>query len=290
MGPARGNMISGPSGTIYAIDFVRKMQGKSQAALIEASDHEQYVVKWMHGPRSTIGVRLEALRNSIYQYLGLPVSSWTTIDIPDQLIDAHPEMWISSPKGLVRPDAGIHFASRFVSSPSGAFYEFLPSRMFTRVTNRADFWGAYAADVWTERFEIRQAVFVPDESPSNLRAVFIDHGSSFALLGSKEVARLTSCLYSDRLIYPESEMVTGLHDWIEHIRKNGHAAVAHAHETLPPEWITASVIEKESRLIDRIQDLRDILFPSISRFSSPASRKTGRSCSVRVLLRVGKVL
>ena len=38
-------MISGPSGTIYAIDFVRKMQGKSQAALIEASDHEQYVVK-----------------------------------------------------------------------------------------------------------------------------------------------------------------------------------------------------------------------------------------------------
>jgi hypothetical protein len=283
-------MISGRSSTVSAIDFVRKMQGKSQAALIKASDHEQYVVKWMHGPRSTISVRLEALRNSVYQYLGLPVSTWTTIDIPDELLKAHPEMWISTPKGIIRPDAGIHFASRLVSPPGGAFYEFLPTRMFSRVTNRSDFWGAYAADVWTERFEIRQALFVPDEAPSSLRAIFIDHGSSFALLGSKEVARLTSCLYSDRLIYPESEMVTGLHDWIEHIRKNGHAAIAHAHDSLPPEWITSSVVEKENRLLDRIQDLRDIMFPSISRFSSAASRKTGRCCSVRVLLRAGTVL
>jgi len=226
----------------------------------------------------------------VYQYLGLPVSTWTTIDIPDELLDAHPEMWISTPKGMIRPDAGIHFASRLVSPPGGAFYEFLPDRMFSRVTNRSDFWGAYAADVWTERFEIRQALFVPDEAPSSLRAIFIDHGSSFALMGSKEVARLTSCLYSDRLIYPESEMVTGLHDWIEHIRKNGHAAVSQAHDSLPPEWITSSVVEKENRLLDRIQDLRDIMFPSISRFSSAASRKTGRCCSVRVLLRAGTVL
>lgn len=283
-------MISGPSGTVCAIDFVRKMQGKSQAALIRANDHEQYIVKWMHGPRSTVSVRLEALRNSVYQYLGLPVSTWATIDIPDDLIDAHPEMWISTPKGLARPDAGIHFASRMVSAPGGAFYEFLPTRLFSRVTNRSDFWGAYAADVWTERFEIRQAVFVPDEAPSTLRAVFIDHGSSFALLGSKEVARLTSCLYSDRLIYPESEMVTSLHDWIEHIRKNGNDAVAHAHDVLPSEWRTASVIEKEARLLERIPDLRDIIFPSVSRFSSAASRKTGRTCNIRVLLRAGRIL
>jgi hypothetical protein len=54
--------------------------------------------------------------------------------------------------------------------------------------------------------------------------------------------------------------------------------------------VTASVVEKESRLMERIQDLRDIIFPSISRFSSAASRKTGRSCNLRVLLRVGKIL
>jgi hypothetical protein len=91
-------------------------------------------------------------------------------------------------------------------------------------------------------------------------------------------------------MYPEAEMVTTLHDWIEHIRKNGHAAVAHAHDTLPPDWITASVIEKESRILERIQDLRDIIFPSVSRYSAPASSKTGRACNVRVLLRAGKIL
>jgi hypothetical protein len=283
-------MISGPSGAVAAINFVRKMQGKSQAALIEASDHQQYVVKWMHGPRSTVRVRVEALRNSIYQNLGLPVSTWIPIEIPDELIDAHPEMWIHTQSGMIRPQAGIHFASRMISAPPGSFYEFLPVRLFPNVTNRSDFWGAYAADVWTQRFEIRQAVFVPGEGPSRMNAIFIDHGSSFGLMGTKEVARLTSCLYSDRGIYLESEMVHDLHHWIEQIRHFGHAAVAKAHDGLPPDWIAASVQQTAARFIDRIPELQEIIFPSISRFSSPANSETRKPCSVRVLVRAGRIL
>ncbi|HEY6489613.1 MAG: hypothetical protein WCC26_00495 [Terracidiphilus sp.] len=283
-------MIKGPSGTISAVDFVRKMPGKSQAALINASDHEQYFVKWMHGPRSTVSVQLEALRNSVYQFLGLPVSSWTTIDIPDELIDAHPEMWIYSASGMIRPHGGVHFASHLVSARDGLFYEYLPERLFPRVTNRSDFWGAYAADVWTERFDIRQAVFVPDQAPCSLRAVFIDHGSSFALMTSKDKARLTSCLYTDRHIYLESEMVNDLHDWIEEIRRNGHSAVARALESLPHDWLCTSVTEKAERYVDRIQELKEIIFPSISRFSSASMKKTRKLCTVRVLLRAGQIL
>jgi hypothetical protein len=283
-------MITGPSGTVSAVDFVRKMPGKSQAALIKASDHEQYIVKWMHGPRSTVSVRLEALRNSVYQYLGLPVSSWTTIEIPEDVIDAHPEMWIQSPSGLVRPGAGVHFASRQVAAPDGVFYEYLPERLFPKVTNRSDFWGAYAADVWTERFDIRQAVFVPDQAPCSLRAVFIDHGSSYALMTSKDKARLTACLYKDRSIYLESEMVNDLHDWIEEIRRHGHGAVARAIESLPGDWISTAVVEKAERFVERIQELKEIIFPPISRFSSAAMKKSRKHCTVRVLLRAGQIL
>jgi hypothetical protein len=283
-------MITGPSGTISAVDFVRKMPGKSQAALIKASDHEQYIVKWMHGPRSTVSVRLEALRNSIYQYMGLPVSSWTPIEITDELIDMHPEMWINAPGGKIRPDGGIHFASRLVSAADGVFYEYLPERLFPSVINRSDFWGAYAADVWTERFDIRQAVFVPDQAPRSLRAVFIDHGSSYALMTSKDKARLTSCLYTDRRIYLESEMVNDLHDWIEEIRRHGHASVARAVESLPTDWISASVAEKAERCVARIQELKEIIFPSISRFSSVSATKSKKHCTVRVLLRAGHIL
>jgi hypothetical protein len=283
-------MIKGPSGTISAVEFVRKMPGKSQAALIKASDHEQYFVKWLCSPRSAVSVELEALRNSAYQFLGLPVSTWTTIDIPDELIDAHPEMWLITPPGVTRPRAGLHFASRLVPARDGIFYEYLPERLFPSVTNRSDFWGAYAADVWTERFDIRQAVFVPDHAPRSLRAVFIDHGTSFALLTSKDKARLTSCLYSDRRIYHESEMVNDLHDWIEEIRRHGHGAVARALESLPPEWVSTAVTEKAEHFVDRIQELKEIIFPSISRFSSASMKKSRRHCSVRVLLRAGQIL
>ncbi|HUB28202.1 MAG TPA: hypothetical protein VL967_00845 [Terracidiphilus sp.] len=283
-------MISGSSGTVSATDFVRKMAGKSQAALLTANDHEQYIVKWMHGPRSTVSVRLEALRNSIYQFLGLPVSNWTTIEIPDELIDAHPEMWIYSPSGMIRPDAGIHFASRLVTAPHGTFYEYLPERLFPSVSNRSDFWGAYAADVWTERFDVRQAVFIPDLGPTSLKAIFIDHGSSYALMTSRDAARLTSCLFSNRNIYLESEMVNDLHDWIEEIRRHGHAAVARALQSLPPDWITNTIAEKAERYVDRIQELKEIIFPSISRFSSAAMKKSRKHCTVRVLLRAGQIL
>jgi hypothetical protein len=283
-------MISGSSGTISAVDFVRKMPGKSQAALIKASDHEQYFVKWLDSPRGTLSVQLEALRNSVYQFLNLPVSTWTTIDIPDELIDAHREMWITTPAGIVRPRAGIHFASRLVPARDGVFYEYLPERMFPSVTNRSDFWGAYAADVWTERFDIRQAVFVPDRAPRSLHAVFIDHGTSFGLLTSKDRARLTSCLYTDRRIYQEAEMVNDLHDWIEEIRRHGHGAVARALESLPGEWISVSITEKAEHFVDRIQMLKEIIFPSISRFSSASMKKSRRHCTVRVLLRAGQIL
>ena len=91
--------------TVSAIDFVHMNRGKSQTALMEASDHHQYVVKWMNGARSTICVRMEALRNSVYQLMGLPVSSWTTIEVSDPLIEAYPEMRLASTLGRVRPAA-----------------------------------------------------------------------------------------------------------------------------------------------------------------------------------------
>lgn len=283
-------MITGPSGIVAATEFVRKMPGKSQAALIKASDREQYIVKWMYGPRSTTSVRLEALRNSVYQYLGLPVSAWCPIEIPEDLIDEHPQMWINTSTGVIRPNPGLHFASRLLSSRDGVFYEYLPERLFSNVANRSDFWGAYAADVWTERFDIRQAVFVPDQAPGSLRAVFIDHGSAFALMTSKEAARLTSCLYSNRRIYPETETVNNLHDWIEGIRRHGYAAVARAIESLPSSWISSTVAEKADKFVERIQDLREIIFPSISRFSSKASKTSRKHCTVHVVLRAGQIL
>ena len=43
-----------PSGAVSATQFIRRMRGKSQAPLIEASDTFLYVVKWIFGKRAVI--------------------------------------------------------------------------------------------------------------------------------------------------------------------------------------------------------------------------------------------
>jgi hypothetical protein len=277
-GIAGGYVKSNSVSTVSAIDFVRMNRGKSQTALVEASDHHQYVVKWMNGARSTICVRMEALRNSIYQLMGLPVSSWTTIEIPDELIEAYPEMRLTSALGRVRPAAGIHFGSRVVCDPPLRSYETLPAELYSRVRNRSDFWGAYALDVWTERYDDRQAVFAHGEDSLDLMAVFIDHGNSVRSLEPTVRPSFASCLFPDRRIYLEHEMMDVVEEWIARIQQHGQTAIATAYAQLPADWKTASVEALSHQFIRRIADLPEVIFPSISAarpqqvFAKPAAR------------------
>jgi hypothetical protein len=275
--------------TISATDFIQKLHGRSQALLVEGNDQHKYVVKWMQGPRATVGVRLEALRSSIYQAIGLPVSQWTQVTVTDELIDAYPEMWIDTPNGLIRPEAGIQYGTRLVGDSGGPSFESLPYAMYPRVKNRSDFWGAYVADVWTERFEPRQAVFVRSDGPSSLKAVFIDHGCSIASLGSKHRTHLTSCLYPDRRIYIESQMIDDLHDWIDRIQRLGRTAVVQAHASLPPDWMSASVDDRADHFIERIGELQEILFPSIACVPVTGHSRQKGPLTVRVLLRTCQI-
>lgn len=283
-------MLFAPGCTISAVRFLRKMAGRSQASLFEASDGRQYVVKWMCGPNSTTSVRREALRNTIYQAIGLPVSSWTPIEIPDDLIAAYREMWIETAERLVRPQAGVHFASRLAGSPSGKCLEILPSDMFSRVSNRGDFWGAYAADIWTERFESRQAVFVPGDGHNEWKAVFIDHGCAPAGLNGGQEPQLTACLYPDRPIYPELDMIREIQGWIDQIHRLGHSAVATALQSLPSDWVSASVESMASHLVERIPRLREVIFPPLEPSPIPTRADPRRPFALHLVLRAGQVL
>lgn len=264
-------MNTSPSRTVTAIDFVHMNRGKSQTALVEASDHHQYVVKWMNGARSTICVRMEAFRNSVYQFMGLPVSTWMTIEIPEQLIDAYPEMRLGSSMGSIRPASGIHFGSRVVCDPPEPSYESLPANLYPRIRNRSDFWGAYALDVWTERYDDRQAIFTHLENSLDMHAVFIDHGNSIRSLEPNLRPGFASCLYPDKRIYVEHEMTDEIEDWIARIQRHGESAIAAAYSHLPSNWQTASVEALAHQFINRMAELPEVIFPSIAR--TPRTRK-----------------
>ncbi len=252
-----------PVSRISAIDFIRMMGGSSQAALVEADDHNQYVVKWMCEPRSTINIRTEALRNSLYQLLGLPVSSWTTIEITDRFIDEFPEMRIRSSGLTMRPAAGIHFGSRLVHDSTERLYEIVPAHWYPRVINRSDFWGAYTLDIWTERFSPRQALFQSFAASSDLIALFIDHGNSKTSSSSENHSNFGACMFPDRRIYETSEVVDVIHDWVYQIQHHGRSSIASAHDTLPSDWKTSSVDGFAHGLINRIDNLTECIFPSI---------------------------
>lgn len=252
-------MDTSPSRTVSAIDFVHMNRGKSQTALVEASDHHQYIVKWMNGARSTICVRMEAFRNSVYQLIGLPVSSWTTIEIPEQLIEAYLEMRLMSSAGSIRPAAGIHFGSRVVCDPPGRSYESLPANLYPRIRNRSDFWGAYALDVWTERYDDRQAVFGHCENSLDVNAVFIDHGNSVSSLESNLRSGFASCMYPDKRVYIENEMIDVIEEWIARIARHGQSAIAAAYAQLPSDWQTASVEALAYQFINRIEELPEVI-------------------------------
>jgi len=282
-------MCSRCSRTVSAIDFVRRLPGKSQAALVEASDHHQYVVKWMNAPRAIICLRMEALRNSVYELLGLPVSAWTPIEVSDQLIDAAPEMRIHTAIGPVRPVAGIHFASRVVCDPPETSYEALQPHLYDRVVNRLDFWGAYTLDVWTERFDVRQAVFAPSGNSGELKAFFIDHGNSSGCMRASRETGFVPCLYPDKRIYVQEEMIAVIHEWILHVQRNGRSAIQTAYERMPPDWRTASVEALGDQFTDRIRHLRDLIFPPIQRVPVKARFSGSERFPVRMLLRVGQI-
>jgi len=246
-------MGSNTNCTVSGIKFVRKFRGKSQAALIEANDNQQYVVKWMSEHGSTASPHKEAFRNSLYQVLGLPVSSWTPIEIQDQLIDSFPEMRIDSAAGPIRPAAGIYFGSRNVSHPLGRSYEVLPANWYPRVVNREDFWRAFVFDIWTERLDRRQAIFTSFGDKSDLMAVFIDHGDPSTPLKSEP--GLFPCLYPDMRVYLEFQKIEIIRDSVAQILRHGRDAVAIAHETLPSEWKSSSLDSDMKRFISRIYEL-----------------------------------
>uniref|UniRef100_E6QIL4 HipA-like kinase domain-containing protein n=1 Tax=mine drainage metagenome TaxID=410659 RepID=E6QIL4_9ZZZZ len=145
---------------VTPVRFIAKMRGGSQSTLIEASDGQQYVVKWQHNPQGSRVVLNEALGSALYKEIGLPTPQWAAIEIPDAFIDANPGMWFDTANGFVRPTAGLHFASLRMGTETQTVFEVLPSTWFTRIQNRNTFLGALVADVWSEHADSRQALFL----------------------------------------------------------------------------------------------------------------------------------
>lgn len=271
--------------TISANRLIRPLEGRSRPILVEGSDHQPYVIKWMRGLRATTGICFEAMRHSIFARIGLPVPQWLPIEVSPEFIHDYLEWDVPWNDGE-RLNPGIHFATRWVGDSERLPLEALSPESYTRISNRADFWGACVADVWTERKGPRQAVFTPGPRHGEFQAVFIDQGCSMAWMGEHADLTLSACLYPDRAIYEQSRMVAEFREWVERIERIGHAAAWDAFRSLPPLWKMPSAEEMANRLSRRAGELRETIFPFVSCIANDRSDAPKAPTSVRVYLRV----
>jgi hypothetical protein len=259
-------MDFGSGRCVEATQFIRRMRGKSRAPLVEANDGFLYVVKWLHDPKSANSIRNGALRNSIYEQIGLPITPWAAIGFSAEFFNKNRQQWLGPTRE--KPAPGYHYGSRWAGCAEKTVFEILPTTWYQRIRNRNTFWGAYVADVWTLRLAPRQAVFVEDHVSGDVRVVFIDHGSGFTIARKSNPVDIETLLYPDRRVYDDSIFSEQLLLWISQIENTGEAAVKTASRRIPPEWKNASIDAFSEFLIHRISNLRNTLHSTSPPFPS----------------------
>lgn len=160
---------------LYAVRYVRRLNGGTQAHLMQASDGDLYAVKFQNNPFSVRVLASEFLATRLGLWLGLPMAQVDVIEVPDWLINRELlRIEIDDRKRLVRCASGRQLALRYVSH----VLEPLSEVSLKYVTNRLDFVRVLPFDQWAANCDNRQAVFT-QQKKHHYRAVFIDQHNCF---------------------------------------------------------------------------------------------------------------
>jgi hypothetical protein len=237
---------------VEATGFVHKLRGGSQPALVQANDGFSYVVKFQNNFQGPNLLFNEAIGTEIFTLAGLPCPEWRTVAVSERFLARNPECWLESEHGLVKPQPGLCFGSRFLEWNDTRVLEILAGGYFSRVRNRQNFWTAWVLDVLCEHTDNRQALFVQDETRW-LDAFFIDHGH---LLGGARGAGTPfyrASRYIDPRIYSAASGADA--DGVERlVRGIDPLALAETVWQLPAGWKTATALLRFGRLMARLGD------------------------------------
>jgi hypothetical protein len=240
--------------------YCRNLRGGSQPILVQASDGFLYVVKFNNNPQGPNLAFNEGSGSELYSAAGLPGSHWKPLIVTNSFLDQHPECWLQTSEGILRPAAGVCFGSRFLGETGAQLLEILPSVGFKRIVNHNNFWLAWMIDICACHSDHRQALFIaaPDHC---LSAVFFDHGHIFAGPSGTHRPQFLASQYLDPRIYQtvSSTYLFGcqkvaLQIDVEHLWQKMLS--------LPDEWKTKSALEGFAQCLRRLSDanlLRNIV-------------------------------
>jgi hypothetical protein len=232
--------------------YVRLLRGGSQPFLAQASDGFHYVVKFTNNPQGGNLSFNESAGNELFTACGLPVAAWKPLLLTDDFIDSNPDCWMRTPEGVLRPNAGLCFGSRYLGIVGQRLLEILPGTSFSRVRDRKSFWLARLIDVCSEHADNRQAIFVPD-ADGWLDPFFVDHGHLFGGPNGAIRPRLQASCYLDLRIY--TDISSGeVDDILRLAREVDIDGLWRRINALPQDWKTESALGGFSRSLDRLSN------------------------------------
>jgi hypothetical protein len=235
---------------VKAVRLIRKMRGGAQAHLMEATDGQHYVVKFLNNPQHRRILVNEWISGVLLHYLGLSTPNAALVEVTRDFLCDNPEVYIQLGSSRQPVIPGRHFGSRFPGDPARTVvYDFLPDVLLSQVTNRSEFAGLLAFDQWTGNADSRQAIFfrarlrewLPtfEAHPQKLGFVaqMVDHGFVFdgphwrfgdsPLLG----------VYFRPAVYSGIRSLDDFQPWLERIIHFPEHIIDQAIRQLPPAWI-----------------------------------------------------
>jgi len=230
--------------------YIKKLRGGSQPILAEASDGRLYVVKFFDNPQGANLMFNESMGVELYDALGLPSPAWTPLLATDSFLDVNPACWLQTPKGPLRPTAGLCFGSRYLGGNEKQMFEILPGSYFKRVTNHKSFWLAWLVDICARHADNRQAIFLQN-SKGQLDASFIDHGHLFGGPKGGMEQHFLASRYLDPRIYQNVSSLYLLNLEKRALCLDGDRLWKRIQE-LPSEWTTTSATKEFAQCLNRL--------------------------------------
>ncbi len=245
-------MVSHGNEFAQVTQFICKLRGGSEPALVRADDGLLYVVKFINNLQGPNVLFNESAGTELYQACGLPTPPWKQLLISDEFLDLNPGSWMETDEGYRRPNSGLCIGSLYLSAESGRKFQTLPVSDYRRISNRMSFWLAWLIDVSGNHVDNRQAIFVED-GRGRLDAFFIDHGHLFGGPDGRHRLPLFASRYLNPRIYPRMDRSTAFNllkvvDCLDVDRLWNRV------QALPDDWKSPSALDGFTRCLQCLSD------------------------------------
>lgn len=262
---------------VAARRLIRKMRGGAQAHLLETSDGNAYVVKFLNNPQHKRILANEWIASAFLQYLGISTPEIAVVEITSEFLNENPDAYLQLGSRRLDPSLGWHFGSRYPGDVARTVvYDFLPDTLLTKVANLGELAGVLAFDKWMGNADSRQAIFYrarvgglgPTGSLGTLGFVaqMMDNGYVFDGPHWRFSESAIQGLYFRPSIYESVRGLESFEPWLERIRYFPEEVVDRAIHTMPQNWIEGEeealerlleqLMRRRTRVADLIADCR----------------------------------